>query len=158
MDSRHFEQELESGPGAGAPSVSADRGSIAVGSGGDTASGEFTELPVLRHERIWGFWQFTSVNVGLAIATWAFLGGGALALFVGAKTAIAATVIGNLVGVALVALTTCLPSSKYGVEQYTALRTVFGVNGVRALFAAMFPLAAAGWNAVLAVMCSGGRP
>ena len=115
-------------------------------------AGEFTELPVLRHERIWGFWQFTSVNVGLAIATWAFLTGGTIALFAGVKTAIAATLIGNLVGVVLVALATCLPSAKYGVEQFTALRTVFGVNGVRALVAVLLPLAGAGWNAVLAIM------
>lgn len=111
-----------------------------------------SELPTLPAERIWGFWSFTSVNVGLAIATWAFLGGGTLALFVGAKTAIAASIIGNLIGVILVSLTTCLPSAKYGVEQYTVLRTVFGLNGIRALVLLLFPLAAAGWNAVLAVM------
>ncbi|MQA77476.1 MAG: hypothetical protein GEV10_03175 [Streptosporangiales bacterium] len=115
--------------------------------------GALSELPTLRSERIWGFWSFTSVNVGLAIATWAFLTGGTLALFVGAKTAIAAGIIGNLVGVVLVALTTCIPSAKYGVEQYTALRGVFGLNGTRALVLVMFPLAAAGWNAILAVMC-----
>lgn len=117
-----------------------------------TPAGEFTELPVLRHERIWGFWQFTSVNIGLAIATWAFLTGGTIALFAGLKTAVVATVIGNLVGASLVAVTTCLPSVKYGVEQYTALRSVFGLHGVRALLLAMMPLAAAGWNAVLAIM------
>ncbi len=117
-----------------------------------STAGEFTELPVLRHERIWGFWQFSAVNVGLAIATWAFLTGGAIALFAGIKTAIAATVIGNLIGVILVTLSTCVASGKYGVEQYTALRSVFGVNGVRALIAVMFPLALAGWNAILAIM------
>ncbi|TQJ05891.1 purine-cytosine permease family protein [Amycolatopsis cihanbeyliensis] len=114
--------------------------------------GRFTELPVLRHERIWGFWQFTSVNVGLAIATWAFLTGGTIAMFAGVRTAIAATVIGNLVGVVLMAAATCLPSARYGVEQYTVLRTVFGLNGVRTLIAVMMPFAQAGWNAVLAVM------
>ncbi|MGW0469021.1 hypothetical protein ACWDX6_27750 [Streptomyces sp. NPDC003027] len=98
-----------------------------------STAGEFTELPVLRHERIWGFWQFTSVNVGLATATWAFLAGGTIALFAGVKTALVATVIGNLVGVVLVALSTCLPSAKHGTEQYTLLRTVFGLSGVRAL-------------------------
>lgn len=118
----------------------------------ESTAAEFTELPVLRHERIWGFWQFSSVNVGLAIATWAFLTGGTIALFAGVKTAIAATVIGNLVGASLVALSTCLPSAKYGVEQYTALRSVFGLNGVRILIAVMMPLLGAGWNAVLAIM------
>lgn len=116
------------------------------------SAGGFTELPVLRHERIWGFWQFSSVNIGLAIATWAFLTGGTIAIFAGIRTAIVATLIGNLIGVVLVALATCLPSAKYGLEQYTALRAVFGLNGVRALIAVLLPLAGAGWNAVLAVM------
>ncbi|MQA63245.1 MAG: hypothetical protein GEU86_17530 [Actinophytocola sp.] len=117
-----------------------------------STAGEFTELPVLPHERIWGFRQFTAVNVGLAIATWAFLIGGTVALFAGVTTAIAATVIGNLVGVVLVAIGTCLPSAKYGVEQYTALRSVLGTNGVRTLIAILMPLSAAGWNAILAIM------
>ena len=111
-----------------------------------------SELPTLTRERIWGFWSFTSVNVGLAIATWAFLGGGTIALFAGAQTAIAATVIGNLVGVILVALTTCIPSAKYGLEQYTALRSVFGSNGVRVLVLLVFTVGAAGWNGILAIM------
>ena len=114
--------------------------------------GTTSDLPMLTSERLWGFWSFTSVNVGLAIATWAFLSGGTLALFVGAETAIAASVIGNLIGVVLVALTTCIPSAKYGLEQYTALRSVFGGNGSRALVLVLFPLAAAGWNAILAIM------
>lgn len=117
-----------------------------------STAGEFTELPVLPHERLWGFWQFTSVNVGLAIATWAFLIGGSVALFAGVTTAIAATVIGNLVGVVLVAVGTCLPSAKYGIEQFTALRSVLGSNGVRALIAILVPLSGAGWNAILAIM------
>jgi nucleobase:cation symporter-1, NCS1 family len=111
-----------------------------------------SDLPTLASERLWGFWSFTSVNIGLAIATWAFLSGGTLAFFVGAETAIAASVIGNLVGVALVALTTCIPSAKYGLEQYTALRSVFGGTGSRVLVLVLFPLAAAGWNAILAIM------
>ncbi len=111
-----------------------------------------SDLPTLASERIWGFWSFTSVNIGLAIATWAFLSGGTLAVFVGAETAIAASVIGNLIGVVLVSLTTCIPSAKYGLEQYTALRSVFGGAGSRALVLVLFPLAAAGWNAVLAIM------
>jgi len=117
--------------------------------GGDSGT---SDLPTLARERIWGFWSFTSVNIGLAIATWAFLSGGTLAVFVGAETAIAASVIGNLIGVVLVALTTCIPSAKYGLEQYTALRSVFGGTGSRGLVLVLFPLAAAGWNAVLAIM------
>ncbi|WP_159944974.1 cytosine permease [Nocardiopsis sp. FR6] len=109
-------------------------------------------LPLLRGERVWGFWSFTSVNVGLAIATWSFLGGGSIALFVGAKAAIATTVVGNLIGVVLVALTVCLPSAKYGVEQFGALRSVFGRNGVRLLLLLLMPFLLATWNAILAIM------
>lgn len=112
----------------------------------------FNELPVLPNERIWGFWDFTSVNVGLAIATWAFLIGGSTALFVGAKAGIATILIGNVVAVSLVALSTCIPSAKYGLEQYTALRSVFGLNGARLIVLAVVPLLSWGWNAVLAIM------
>lgn len=112
----------------------------------------FSELPLLRGERIWGFWDFASVNVGLAIATWSFLGGGATAMFVGAKAGIAAILIGNLIGATLVALSTCVPSAKYGLEQYTALRSVFGTSGARVLALMLFPPLALGWNAILAIM------
>lgn len=110
-------------------------------------------LPTLPQERIWGFWSFTSVNVGLAIATWAFLSGGTIALFVGVQEAIAASIIGNLLGVVVVSLGTCLPAQRYGLEQFTTLRTVFGGAGSRILVFALFPPAAAGWNAILAIMC-----
>ena len=112
----------------------------------------FSELPVFYHERIWGFFDFSSVNVGLAIATWSFLGGGATALFVGAKAGIAAIIIGNLIGASLVGLTTCIPSAKYGLEQYTALGSVFGTSGSRLLVFLLFPPLVLGWNAVLAIM------
>jgi nucleobase:cation symporter-1, NCS1 family len=114
--------------------------------------GAFSALPLLREERIWGFWDFTAVNVGLAIATWAFLIGGTTALFVGAKDGIAAIFIGNVIGVSLVALTPCVPSAKYGLEQYTALRSVFGSNGTRLVVLALLPLLTLGWNAILAIM------
>ena len=114
--------------------------------------GAFSTLPVLRDERIWGFWDFTAVNVGLAIATWAFLIGGSTALFVGAKAGIAAITIGNVIGVSLVALATCIPSAKYGLEQYTALRSVFGSNGTRLIVLALLPPLSMGWNVILAIM------
>ncbi|WP_017615670.1 cytosine permease [Nocardiopsis salina] len=119
---------------------------------GGRAGAALGGMPLLRHERVWGFWNFTSVNVSLAIATWAFLTGGSVALFVGAQAAIATVVVGNLVGVVLVSLTTCMPSAKYGVEQFVALRSVFGRNGVRVLLMVLLPFLLATWNAVLAIM------
>lgn len=112
----------------------------------------FSTLPVLRGERIWGFGDFTWVNVGLAIATWAFLIGGSTALFVGAKAGIAAIIIGNVISVPLMALATCVPSAKYGLEQYTSLRSVFGKNGTRLIVFGFVALIEMGWAAVLAIM------
>ena len=74
---------------------------------------QFGVLPVLPKERVWGFFDFTWVNIGLAIATWAFLIGGSMSFFVGIKAGIAAAVIGNAISVGLMALATCPPSGKW---------------------------------------------
>ncbi|WP_408896043.1 cytosine permease [Nocardioides sp. R1-1] len=112
-----------------------------------------SELPLLRRERIWGFWDYSSVNIGLAIATWAFLQGGAVAYYVGAEKAIASIVIGYGVSVLLVSLAPCLPCGRYGVEQFVSMRSVLGERGARVLMVVMSALLAAAWSAVLAIMC-----
>lgn len=108
-------------------------------------------LPLLKSERIWGPTDFSAVNIGLAIATWAFLIGGTTALMVGAKQGIAAIIIGNVVGVSLMALAACIPTAKYGVDQVTAGRTVFGEMGMR-LIAVLIVLIVLGWTGVLSIM------
>lgn len=115
--------------------------------------GTLNELPLLRKERIWSFWDYSAVNVGLAIATWAFLQGGAVAYYVGAKQAIASIVIGYGISCLLVSLAPCLPSSRWGVEQFVSLRSIFGVRGARILMLVMSAVMAAAWSAVLAIMC-----
>jgi NCS1 family nucleobase:cation symporter-1 len=112
----------------------------------------FGTLPVLRHERVWNFADFTWVNIGLAIATWAFLSGGATAAFVGAERGIAAMIIGNALGVALMALSTVVASGRYGLEQYTALRATFGPVGIAAIVLTIILVIEMGWTSVLAVM------
>lgn len=116
--------------------------------------GEFTNLPILARERMWGAFDFTSVMTGLGIATWAFIVGGATALYVGAGAGIAATVIGNLVSCFLVVLAACIPTAKYGIEQATAFRSVFGLNGARLVFLVAVTLVWLGWNCVLGLMFS----
>ncbi|CAN5277755.1 cytosine permease [soil metagenome] len=111
-----------------------------------------TELPLLPKERIWGFWQHSSVNVGLAIATWAFLQGAAVAYYVGVVQAIAAIVIGYGLSVLVVALAPCMPSVKYGIEQFVGLRSTFGENGARLVMVTVSTVLAAAWSAVLAIM------
>lgn len=110
------------------------------------------DLPLLPSERLWGFWEFTYANSALAIATWAFLIGGAIGLFVGPREGIAAIVIGNIIGVVLTALPTCVPAGKYGVEQFTALRSQFGPNGSRLVYFLAVVFLTMGWLAVLGMM------
>jgi nucleobase:cation symporter-1, NCS1 family len=116
--------------------------------------GEFTNLPLLARERIWGSFDFASVMTGLGIATWAFIVGGATALYVDAKAGIAAIIIGNLVSCALATLAACIPCAKYGMEQATLFRSVFGVNGARVVFLVAVGLVWLGWNCVLGLMFS----
>ncbi|MCY3768003.1 MAG: cytosine permease [Gammaproteobacteria bacterium] len=118
----------------------------------NTGGGAFTTYPLTDGEREWSFFEFTWVNVGLAIATWAFLIGGTTALFVGVRDGLAAIVIGNAIGVGIVALSTCQGTEKYGVEHYTLLRSVFGANGVRVVAAIALIVFGFGWTAVLGIM------
>lgn len=108
-------------------------------------------LPVIKAERIWGFLDYTWVNVGLAIATWCFLIGGTMSLFVGLKAGFATALAGNTIAIALMALATTLPSCRYGVDQYVGLRSVFGVHGSKFALLTMIFVEFT-WVAVLAIM------
>lgn len=112
----------------------------------------FGSLPVTREERVWNFADFTWVNVGLAIATWAFLVGGATALMVGFAEGMLAMLIGNAIGVALMLLTSVVSSQRYGVEQYTVLRSVFGFGGVALIVFTVILFTEMGWSSLLSVM------
>lgn len=114
------------------------------------------ELPLLPKERLWGFWDYSVVNVGLAIATWAFLQGATVAYYVGAVQAIASIVIGYGVSVLLVALSPVLASAKYGVEQFVMLRSIFGHAGARLVMITTSTIFAAAWSAILAIMLGHG--
>lgn len=117
---------------------------------GDTAS--LGSLPLLRHERIWNGTDFTGVNISLAIATWAFLVGGSTALLVGFQQGIAAMVIGNAIGLGFMILASVVASQRYGVEQYTMLRPVFGLVGVGFLVFTVILITEMGWSSLLAIM------
>ncbi|OXS16424.1 thiamine permease [Zobellella denitrificans] len=110
------------------------------------------DTPLLPSERVWGFWEFSYANSALAIATWAFLIGGATALFVGPREGIAAIIIGNILGVLLATFSTCVPCGKYGTEQFTFLRSMFGANGSRLVYVLAVVLLTMGWLAVLGLM------
>jgi nucleobase:cation symporter-1, NCS1 family len=117
-----------------------------------TREATFGSLPVTRDERVWNFTDFTWVNVGLAIATWAFLVGGATALMVGFAEGLLAMVIGNAIGVVLMLLASVVSSQRYGVEQYTVLRSVFGFGGVAVIVFTVILFTEMGWSSLLSVM------
>ena len=117
-----------------------------------TAAAERGDAPLLPSERLWGFKEFTFANSALAIATWAFLIGGAVGLFVGPKEGIAAIVIGNIFGAVLTALATTVMAGRYGVEQFTGIRSQFGYNGSRLVYLLAVIVLTMGWLAVLAMM------
>ncbi len=108
-------------------------------------------MPVHRDERVWGFFDFSWVMIGLAIATWAFLVGGEVVDFLGLKAGIAAMVVGNAIGVGLV-VASVLGDTKYGLEHFSLVRAVFGRHGVKPLIYLVNFLVCVGWSGILAVM------
>lgn len=114
-------------------------------------SDTFNLLPFLPKERTWGTFDFSMVNIGLAIATWSFLIGGNLSLFVGLKMGIFATLAGNTISVLLVGLANAIPSGRYGIDQYVFLRSIFGLKGTKIPVIIMV-IVEFGWVATLAVM------
>lgn len=109
--------------------------------------------PLPPANRLWGFWEYTWANSALAIATWGFLIGGALATLVGVRDGLVAIVLGNIVGVLIVSLAVCVAAGKYGIEQYTFLRSVFGPHGSRIVYLLAMVLLTVGWLVVLGTMC-----
>lgn len=116
----------------------------------DTAS--LGSLPLLRKERIWNGVDFTGVNIALAIATWAFLVGGFTALLVGFQQGISAMIIGNAIGLCFMVLASVVSSQRYGIEQYTLLRPVFGIVGVGVLVFTVILITEMGWSSLLGIM------
>ncbi len=111
-----------------------------------------TSLPLLAGDRVWSAPAFTGVNVALAIATWAFLVGGFTALLVGFQQGISAMIIGNAIGLCFMVLASVVASQRYGIEQYTLLRPVFGVVGVGVLVFTVILITEMGWSSLLAIM------
>lgn len=52
-------------------------------------------LPLLKPDRVYSFFDNTCMDVAMAIATWCFMTGGTLALFVGVWDSIVATIAGQ---------------------------------------------------------------
>lgn len=112
----------------------------------------YGSLPLLKAERSWSAGDFSWVTLSLAIATWAFLTGGSTVLLVGFTDGIAAMLIGNSIGLAIMALGSVVLSQRLGVEQYRALKSVFGIVGVGIVVFVVVLLTEMGWTSLLGVM------
>lgn len=117
-----------------------------------SALAEQGRAPLPPSRRLWGFWEFTWTNTSIAVATWGFLIGGGVAMVVGVRDGLVAILLGNIIGVLLVGLAISVTSGKYGVEQYTFLRSMFGPNGSRVVYILGLVLLTVGWLVVLGTM------
>ena len=109
-------------------------------------------LPLVRAERRWGFFDVFAVKSGLAVASWAFLGGGVTAELVGLWDGLAVMLFGNAIGVVLLIFVYMLPSMKWGTEFYAHMKSIFGGRGVAVLVAGPLLLGAMGWGTILSMM------
>ena len=117
------------------------------------AEAQFDVLPVLGRDRIYSFGKYTYVIVGFAMATWCFMIGGSLSAFVGFKTAIIASVSGNLIAVLIMIAATVVPAARYGFDNYTIAGSFLGHNGTKALMVLLAVLQAC-WVIVFSFMVS----
>lgn len=109
-------------------------------------------LPLVAAERRWAFVDVLSVKTGLAIATWAFLFGGATAQLVGFVDGLFAILIGNAIGVIILLIAMMSSSAKWGSEWFVSQRSVFGPRGVIAYVIVFVLIAVFFWAAILASM------
>lgn len=109
-------------------------------------------LPLTRADRTWSFLDVVSVKSGLAIATWAFLFGGATAQLVGFRDGVLAMVFGETIGVILLVVAMVLPSSKWGTEFFVHQRSVYGTLGVMAFVLLVVVTLVFAWASILATM------
>lgn len=112
---------------------------------------QFDLLPVTKKDRIYGTWDYSVVITGFAVATWCFLIGGTLSLYVGVKTAIVASISGNIVSVLLMSLATSVQSAKYGMDGFTASSSLLGRKGTK-MYLLLVSCIMVGWIIVLCAM------
>lgn len=115
------------------------------------AEAQFDVLPVLKKDRLYSFGKYTYVIVGFALATWCFMIGGSLAGFVGFKTAIIASIAGNMIAVLIMITATVVPAVRYGIDNYTIVGSFLGYNGTKALMV-LLAVFQASWVIVFSFM------
>lgn len=112
---------------------------------------QFDLLPNSKENRTYGAWNYSVVITGFAVATWCFLIGGTLSLYVGVKTAIIASISGNIISVLLMSMATTVQSAKYGTDTFSASSSVLGRRGTKA-YLILVTCIMVGWIIVLCNM------
>lgn len=90
---------------------------------------QFGLLPITKSGRFYSLWDNSCINIGLSVATWAFLIGASLALFVGFWPAVWGTLAGNMLSVLVMTMMPTLSSAKYGIDGYSGAVSFMGVKG-----------------------------
>lgn len=114
---------------------------------------QFDLLPIMKNDREYGFRDYSFVITGFAVATWCFLIGGTLALFVDFKLAIIASISGNMIAIILLSMSTSLPSAKYGIDGFTSSISYLGHNGTKS-YLVLNAVVTVGWTIVLCTLVS----
>ncbi|MBP6491418.1 MAG: cytosine permease [Clostridia bacterium] len=114
---------------------------------------QFDLLPIMKNDREYSFRDYSFVITGFAVATWCFLIGGTLALFVDFKIAIIASIAGNMVSIILLSMSTSLPSAKYGIDGFTSSISYLGHNGTKS-YLVLNAVVTVGWTIVLCTLVS----
>jgi NCS1 family nucleobase:cation symporter-1 len=114
---------------------------------------QFDLLPIMKGDREYSFRDYSFVITGFAVATWCFLIGGTLALFVDFKIAIIASISGNMISIILLSMSTSLPSAKYGIDGFTSSISYLGHNGTKA-YLILNAVVTVGWTIVLCTLVS----
>lgn len=114
---------------------------------------QFDLLPIMKADREYGFRDYSFVITGFAVATWCFLIGGTLALYVGFTQAIVASIAGNMVSIILLSMSTSLPSAKYGIDGFTSSISYLGHNGTKS-YLVLNAIVTVGWTIVLCTLVS----
>ncbi|MCQ4635197.1 cytosine permease [Anaerovorax odorimutans] len=112
---------------------------------------QFGVLPVMKEDRVYNLFDNSCINVGLAIATWCFMIGGSVALFVDFWPAVIATLVGNMISVLVMAIMPCSASATTGADNYTLAASYMGRNG-RYILMAFITIFQIAWLIVLSIM------
>jgi len=97
---------------------------------------EFGTLPVLRSERKFGFWDTLLILGGYGIATWCYTQGAFQASLVDFPQLLA-TAFGANIFVLAIYMLPIVFATKYGMDMWQWLKTIFGAKGIRIMVVAI---------------------